>query len=86
MSAWVTKKCASRSLARSGAWLGKQAVSGRGSMPKVAENADAGYGRKSRGDTGQGRVRILRRQSELSAKLGNQHILNVGKPRRTTQV
>jgi hypothetical protein len=54
--------------------------------PKVSEIAVAGYGRKSCGGAGQGGVRILRRQSELSAQLNNQHILDIGKPRRAAQV
>ena len=53
---------------------------------KVSENPGAGYGRKSRSGTGQHRVRVLRDESELSAKLGNQHFLDVGKPRRAAQV
>lgn len=54
--------------------------------PKVSEIGNAGYGRKSCGGAGQGRVRFLRRQSELSAQLNNQHILDIGKPRRAAQV
>lgn len=47
---------------------------------KVAENKGAGYGCKSRGSTGQGGIRFLRQQSELSAQLGNQHFLDVRQP------
>jgi hypothetical protein len=53
---------------------------------KVSENGGAGHGRKSCGGTGQRGFRILWRQSELSAKLGNQHFLDIGKPRRAAQV
>ena len=52
----------------------------------VSENTGAGYGRKSCGGAGQGGVRFLRRQSELSAQLNNQYILDIGKPRRAAQV
>lgn len=63
----------------------KQDMIGAGCDVKVSEFTDAGQDRKSP-RVEQGRFRILRRQSELSAKLGNQHILDVGKSRRTAQV
>jgi hypothetical protein len=80
------KKDASRSLARSGAWCGRARLVPARPEATVSENGGAGYGRKSCGGAGQGRVRFLRRQSELSAQLSNQHILDVGQPRRTAQV
>ena len=79
-------KCASRSLARAGAGCRRKRPVWARPVIKVSEIAIAGYGRKSRGGTGQHGFRFLRRQSELSAKLGNQYFLDVGKPRRATQV
>lgn len=74
------KKDASRSPAHSAARCGRVRLVRTQSGTKVSEIAIAGYGRKSRCGTGQGGFRVLRRQSELSAQLNNQYILDIGQP------
>ena len=80
------KKDASLSPAHSVARCGRAGLVRAQSGITVSENTGAGYGRKSCRGAGQGGIRILRRQSELSAQLNNQHILDIGQPRRATQV
>jgi len=74
------EKYASRLLARAGTWCRRKRLVWARPDTKVSENAGAGYGRKSRRGAGQRGFRILRRQSELSAKLGNQYFLDIRKP------
>jgi hypothetical protein len=69
-----------------GAWCRRKRLVWARPSIKVSENAGAGYGRKSCRGTGQRGFRILRDESDLSAKLGNQHFLDVAKPRRSAQV
>ena len=74
------KKDASLSPAHSVARCGRVRLVRAQSDATVSENTGAGYGRKSCCGTGQGGFRILRRQSELSAQLNNQYILDIAQP------